>query len=397
MAHATRPAKTRSKTLRAKGVVSVIRRGTKFYIRFRDEDGVRRMQFAGVTADEAKAVAENTDEAVALKKHAKLTTPIVTGRSEQMTFEAFAMEYLSVLRATMRPATLKVLGTQIIAFGTFIEGHGNPTMDRITRADADRFLAGEAARGCAQSYLSRQAWALARIWRGAIERGLATENPFARRKFSRLSKLEVRYLQPEELDQILGQVGPRHRDIITLLADTGLRVGEAIGLVWDDVDLDEPNPTLSVTRQGPERALLKTAAARRTIPLVFAPRALAILRRRHDARDPNMPRVFPENATSYNVLLSLRSACEAARQPRIRLHDLRHQFASHLVRARVPFPTVARLLGHADGGALVAKRYGRWAPQDAEAMAMKDLLRFRSTPARPRATSARAKKARPPA
>ena len=67
--------------------------------------------------------------------------------------------------------------------------------------------------------------------------------------------------------------------------------------------------------------------------------------------------------TVSKLLIDAGHACAAFHDETVRgvrLHDLRHQFASHLVRARVPFPTVARLLGHADGGALVAKRYGRW-------------------------------------
>lgn len=368
--------KSQAKTVRATGGVSIVKRGGKYYLRFRDTDGIRRMQLAGTTLIAAQAAAQTETKDLVRKKDAQLA-----GKSLGATpvpFGEFALEYLGVLRATMRPATLKVIGTQIVAFDKFLQSRGNPTLDKITRAHADAYLAAESARGCASAYLSRQSWALGRLWRGALERGLATENPFARRKFSRQSTLEVRYLLPEQLDAILALIKPRHRDIVTLLADTGLRIGEAIGLSWADVELDGPNPTMSVTRQGPERALLKTVAARRTIPLLYVPRALEILKRRKSASVTGVERVFPENGTSYNILLSLHAACDEAKQPRIRLHDLRHQFASHLVRARVPFPTVARLLGHADGGALVAKRYGRWQPQDAEALAMRDLMGFRT-------------------
>ena len=369
-----KPAK--AKTVRASGGVAIVKRGGKFYVRFRDADGIRRMRLAGTTIDEAKATAKAESADVERTHKAKIEGK--TLGLAPTSFGDFAVEYLAVLRSTMRPATLKVIGTQILAFDAFLKTRGDPTIDKIARADADAYLAAEAARGCASPYLSRQAWALGRLWRGAIERGLATENPFARRKFSRQSKLEVNYLLPEQLDEVLANVKPRHRDIVTLLADTGLRIGEAIGLVWADLDLDGLEPAMSVTRQGSERALLKTPAARRTIPLRYAPRALEILKRRKTTRDEAVERVFPENATSYNVLMSLHAACDTAKQPRMRLHDLRHQFASHLVRARVPFPTVAGLLGHADGGALVSRRYGRWQPKDAEALAMKELANFRA-------------------
>jgi integrase len=359
--------------VRATGGVAIVRRGKKFYVRFYDHQGVRRMQFAGTAIEEAKATAKRkSDEVVEKMKAVVAGVPVSTS----VTFREFAVAYIPVLKTTMRPATMRVFATQVIAFGNYVEARGNPTMDRITRADVDAFLAAEAARGCASTYLSRQVWALERMWRGAIERRFAAENPFSGRKFDRTTKYEVPYVTPAQLVAIIDAVAPQHRDVVALVAATGVRIGEAIGLAWSDCDLDAKPPQIHVSRQGAERELLKTPAARRTIPL--SPRAVEILRRRKDAAAENETRVFPINDTRQNVLRSLHAACDATKTPRLRLHDLRHVFASHLVQAGVPLSTVARLLGHADGGALVAKRYGRWQPQDAEAMAMERLTKFRS-------------------
>ena len=363
----------KTKTVRATGGVSILKRDAKFYIRFRDADGVRRTHLAGTTLDQAKTAAKAEAADIARKRDAKLAGKVLGAKP--LRFEEFCREYLPVLKTTMRPGTMIVIATQVGAFDRFVKLRGDKTLDKLTRADADAFLAAEAARGCADAYLSRISWVLGRLWRGAVERGVATSNPFAQRKFSRQNKYEVPYLAPAELDAVLALVKNRHRDIITVLAATGMRSGEAIGLVWSDLDLDSDRPIVMVTRQGTERALLKTRAAQRSIPL--SPIAHEILVRRRPAAARGDERVFPENGTGYNILLSLHAACAAANLPRLRLHDLRHLFASHLVQAGVPMSTVARLLGHADGGALVAKRYGRWQPQDAEALAMDRLTAFR--------------------
>jgi integrase len=42
----------------------------------------------------------------------------------------------------------------------------------------------------------------------------------------------------------------------------------------------------------------------------------------------------------------------------MRLHDLRHFFASHCLERGVDVPTVSRWLGHKDGGVLVLRTYG---------------------------------------
>lgn len=46
-----------------------------------------------------------------------------------------------------------------------------------------------------------------------------------------------------------------------------------------------------------------------------------------------------------------------AKLPKFGLHDLRHHFASHAVMGGVDFATLARWLGHRDGGALLARTY----------------------------------------
>jgi integrase len=370
-----KPRRTKSTTLRPTGGVSIVRRGDKYYIRYVDHEDVRRMRFVGTTVEEARDRARTVaDDVESDRQAALLGVPI--GR-ESLRFWEFVKEYRPVLGATMRPATLRVIDTQIVAFDKFLKTRGDPTIDRVTRADVDSYVAQEAARGCASTYISRQVWALERLWRGAVERGHADENPFSGRKFDRTTKYEVPYVTAAQLAAIIDAVTPRHRDIIALVAATGVRIGEAIGLAWSDCDLDAKQPQIHVSRQGPERELLKTPAARRTIPL--QPPAAEMLCRRRDASSEGAVAVFLDVDTRQDILRSLHAACRATKAPRLRLHDLRHVFASHLVQAGVPMTTVARLLGHADGGALVAKRYGRWQPQDAEALAMVRLMKFRST------------------
>ncbi|MFM1737808.1 tyrosine-type recombinase/integrase [Akkermansia muciniphila] len=44
--------------------------------------------------------------------------------------------------------------------------------------------------------------------------------------------------------------------------------------------------------------------------------------------------------------------------PHVRIHDLRHFFATSCIEAGIDIPTVAKWLGHRDGGALAMKVYG---------------------------------------
>ena len=54
---------------------------------------------------------------------------------------------------------------------------------------------------------------------------------------------------------------------------------------------------------------------------------------------------------------SLQQACKAAELPRLSHHDFRHLFATRCIQSGVDIPTVARWLGHSDGGALLQRTY----------------------------------------
>ena len=55
---------------------------------------------------------------------------------------------------------------------------------------------------------------------------------------------------------------------------------------------------------------------------------------------------------------ALRNACARLGIEHVRVHDLRHLFATRAIEAGVDIPTVAKWLGHSDGGALAMKTYG---------------------------------------
>jgi integrase len=52
-------------------------------------------------------------------------------------------------------------------------------------------------------------------------------------------------------------------------------------------------------------------------------------------------------------------------------HSLRHLFATRAIESGVPVPTVARWLGHQDGGALLLKTYSHLLDSHSQASAQK--------------------------
>ena len=124
----------------------------------------------------------------------------------------------------------------------------------------------------------------------------------------------------------------RQANIIRLLLLTGCRKGEIVNLRWREVDGDTLN--LADSKTGPRKVFLNAPAR-------------AIIERQAQTESPFVfpsPR-DPTRACSPNLPLWYTVRRQAGIED-VRLHDLRHTFASHAVLRGVPLPVVSRLLGH---------------------------------------------------
>ena len=132
--------------------------------------------------------------------------------------------------------------------------------------------------------------------------------------------------------------------LFALLAYTGARRGEALGLRWSDVDLDRRMITVRRSYEGTTKS-----SKHRTVPL---PAPLAAILKEYRLADPwkgelcfpnDSGEMFSRNA-KLEALLQL--ALKRTKLPRIRVHDLRHVFASHFVMGGGDIFTLQRILGH---------------------------------------------------
>jgi integrase len=152
-----------------------------------------------------------------------------------------------------------------------------------------------------------------------------------------------------------------------LLATTGMRRGEVLGLRWRDVDLDGAQlavvQTLSTVGQATIVAPPKTQRSRRTIFLDSQTVAVLKEQRRHQrseqlaagpAWDASDDLVFRDElgepmhpdwfSREFNRLI------RSTGVPRIRLHDLRHTYATLALKTGVHPKVVSERLGHATVG-----------------------------------------------
>jgi len=153
------------------------------------------------------------------------------------------------------------------------------------------------------------------------------------------------FLQPEQLRHLLA-VARAHdadfADALTIAALTGLRRGNVYRMRWEQVDFER-----GVIRYQPQEVKQKKAFVKH-----FSAPVLEVLARRRQqqaAAGVQSPWVFanPKTGQPYHSRRSLwETVRKAAGLPQLRLHDLRHSFASALLEAGANIVAVKEALGH---------------------------------------------------
>jgi integrase len=159
----------------------------------------------------------------------------------------------------------------------------------------------------------------------------------------RRDRRQAKPLSYEEEMRIQKFSPPWFATLVTLLADTGLRVRrEAIPLKWSDVELDSPAPCIYIRNS-------KTEAGIRTVWLTEHCR-VALARWRTLMGPDFSPFVFPSPRIPGAHVADYKNAWKKATKDAgvfgRRIYDLRATFASRANAAHATSLTLAHLLGH---------------------------------------------------
>jgi len=313
--------------------------GKTYYLSYRDARGAQRLHklanAADVSPQQARVLCERARAAIAMgtdpnEQRAQLRTAVTVA-------EFFNDSYLPYIKSykrswdtdvsVFRNHVLPVIGTDYMDAVTaervaVVISHANL---RLSAATVNRLLV-----------LLRYMFNLAIRWHTA---GVVA-NPTVTQKLKRLSNYRERFLSAEETKQLIAAVNQspnaQLRFIIPFLLMTGARKREVLDAQWRDVDAARSFWRIPKTKSGRERHVPLSAAA------------ITLLQRIPRNKNSEWIFVNPKTNKPYvSIFYSWNTARTAAGLADVRLHDLRHSFASFLVNAGCSLYEVQKILGHA--------------------------------------------------
>lgn len=258
---------------------------------------------------------------------------------------------------------------------------GEARLIDLRRAEVQQWLL-----GLFQSGLSRQTvknvWAvLSSVLRTAVDWGYLKENP-ARgvRLPNRQPKARLFLPTPGQVAEIFQQLPEPALTLALLAVGTGLRVGEAVGLLWEDIDLE--SRTLTVRRDvwHGKVGTPKYAASERVVPL--GPVLVQHLQEKAGVPDRW---VFEGNSGKpldpHNLAKrQLYPVLDRLGLPRFSWHRLRKLHSTYLADLGVAPRILQAQLGHADA-ALTLNIYAQVLPESQrKAVESLEGLLFRNVP-----------------
>ena len=199
----------------------------------------------------------------------KFDTNMVTDSDEPEVTITDALDLYVRLKGTSRGKVFARTAERNV--GYLIECIGEACLCDIKPTDAGKFRDHLIAKGLSPSSVKRVMTSVKAIYNlGAKELGVTNPNPFTGIFIPDDGTIIERLPVPLDVIRTIQdecfEIDDDNRWLIAMIADTGMRLSEAVGLLVDDIKLDDTTPHITLQKH-PWRPL-KTASSQRDIPLI---------------------------------------------------------------------------------------------------------------------------------
>lgn len=317
-------------------------KGWQVIISYKDDTGKwkQRSKQGFKTKKDAKPYADEIIKQ--LKDENTLQTPI---EYKNLTFKDYADLHMKHLNKNLEQNTYNSYETVLLKF----EKLNNVKLTDITPAHIQNIVDDMIdinSQGTIKTYVQR----LHAFFNAAIEKyKIIKENPVKNIFFkSNIKKTDRKALTSKESEELLKKLmntNTKYYIISLILLECGLRIGEVIGLTWDDIDMQEQ--TINVNKQWKiinknqyGFGDTKTKNSNRIVPMT---RNVCNALKSYNIRNLN-GRIFNYKNTGAIAGDLRRTYVKLGFN--ITVHELRHTCATKLISNGIDFKTAAKILGH---------------------------------------------------
>ena len=328
---------------------------TRFFEHYKDAQGRRRT--VSVTMERNTTAARK--EASRLLKERIDAALAAQGEPERTTIGALIKKYIGYQRTIYKESTVIQNEMQLEWFAKNMGDvkPGELTAGAITEALNCSEKPNTWKNGKLKHLKALMRWAYSQEYVESID-SIERVRPWP--ETSAREKVREKYLEREELAALLnGMIHEEWRRLTRFLALSGLRIGEAMALTLDDVDLSGKALTVSKTYSLNARRIQSTKTTTSDRVLHLRPELLETVRECVvAAREKALvydfhPRLLFADAEggyisyeAYSKYFRENTARIIGR--RLSVHSLRHTYTSLMAEAGLPLDTISRTLGHAD-------------------------------------------------
>jgi len=256
-------------------------------------------------------------------------------------------------RLNHKPKTLSSSFTSVMLFLSFYGKSGKRELDEMERIDLEAFIEHEQDRGMRISTVRTRLACIIAFLHFLMEQEVIPGSLLKRGIKLKLPDTLPRAMNPSDVRKLLSVIDDtRDRALILLLLRTGMRIGEALGLTLNDLDIRDRKVHLF---EGEKNSMGRV--------VYLSDDALFAIKLWLRRRDKNKEFVFygqGNRGLCYSAGRSrfvkyLKKA--GLEQKGYTVHCLRHTFASELLNAGMRLECLQQLLGHQD--IEVTRRYAR--------------------------------------
>jgi integrase len=208
---------------------------------------------------------------------------------------------------------------------------------RKARHAEHRRRAGANAKPLSDTTINRDVEVIRHLLFWAADEGFIPANPIARVRMARERPVRRPVMPVGEEAKLLAGCSGHLRPIVIAAVDTGMRRGELLNQLWEDVDFDRKliSVTHSKTAEGEHRLIPMTGRVEQMLWAMHRPSGLIFI---YDGQP------------IHSLKTGWAGALRRAGIPHYRFHDLRHTFNSRLADLGIIADVRKELMGHSAGG-----------------------------------------------